>query len=139
MPYDGKYIAVDFDGTCVDHRYPNIGADVPYCVDVLRLLSAAGKKLILNTMRSGKELQDAVDWFTYKAIPLYGVNHNPDQDSWTKSPKVYAEIYIDDAAYGCPLVERAAFRRPFVDWYEVAKDLLGYVKPEWTPQQGSLI
>lgn len=33
-------------------------------------------------------LQDAIDWFVKYDIPLYGVNDNPSQHSWTDSNKV---------------------------------------------------
>lgn len=109
-------IAVDFDGTCVTHEYPKVGSDVALAKDVLALLNAAGFDLILYTMRSGKELQDAVKWFKTNNIPLLGVNRNPDQDAWTSSPKVYANLYIDDAALGAPLVYPGGGARPHVDW-----------------------
>ena len=110
------YIAVDFDGTCVTHEYPRVGKDIG-AVPVLKMFVQAGHKLILNTMRSGDELADAVQWFIDNDIPLYGVNENPTQKQWTASPKVYAHIYIDDAAFGCPLkMDRAVSNRPFVAW-----------------------
>ena len=112
-------IAVDFDGTCVDHRYPDVGPNAPLAVTVLSRLYSEGHQLILWTMRSGKELQDAVDWFASNGIGLYGVQRNPDQDSWTTSPKAYAQIYIDDAALGAPLINLAAFKRPVIDWEAV--------------------
>jgi len=119
-------IAVDFDGTCVTHDYPEVGKDVG-AVPVLRALSDAGARIILWTMRSGgrtdgtNPLQDAVEWFQANGIPLYGVNENPSQAGWTASPKAYAQLYIDDAALGCPLKEDAALsERPFVDWDAVA-------------------
>jgi len=117
-------IAVDFDGTCVDHRYPEIGPEVPLCVETLRELSKAGHRLILWTMRSDEPLNEAIGWFANKGIPLYGVNSNPDQHKWTKSPKAYAQIYIDDAAFGCPRLDLAAFHRPCVDWQQVRDGLL---------------
>ena len=52
------YIAVDFDGTCVTHDYPRIGKEIG-ATKVLKRLVEAGHKLILNTMRSGKELQES--------------------------------------------------------------------------------
>ena len=117
------YIAIDFDGTCVTHDYPRIGKDIG-AVTVLKRLVEAGHKLILNTMRSGKELQDAIDWFNENGIELYGANENPTQKSWTNSPKVYAHLYIDDAALGCPLkMDLNLSNRPFVDW-EVVSFLL---------------
>ena len=115
------YIAVDFDGTCVTHEYPNVGRDIG-AVPVLKKLVEAGHKIILNTMRSGDELADAIQWFIDNNITLFGVNENPTQKSWTASPKVYAHIYIDDAALGCPLTTDK-ITRPFVDWKEVEKQL----------------
>jgi hypothetical protein len=109
-------IAIDFDGTVVTHEYPRIGKDIG-AVPVLKGLVARGHQLILNTMRSGKELDDAVLWFEAKGIPLYGVNEDPHQKEWTQSPKVYAELYIDDAALGCPLKQQGPVSdRPYVDW-----------------------
>jgi hypothetical protein len=114
-----KVIAVDFDGTCVTHEYPRVGDDIG-AERVLSKINEAGGKLILWTMRSGKELEDAVNWFNIKRIALYGVQRNPTQGNWTSSPKAYAQIYIDDAALGCPLVENEG-GRPYVDWDTVDK------------------
>lgn len=117
------YIAIDFDGTCVTHDYPRIGKEIG-ATKVLKRLVEAGHKLILNTMRSGKELKDAINWFKENDIELYGANENPTQKRWTKSPKVYAHLYIDDAALGCPLkMDLNISDRPFVDW-EVVSCLL---------------
>lgn len=114
------YIAIDFDGTCVTHDYPRIGKDIN-AVNVLKKLVANGHKLILNTMRSGKELKEAINWFKENDIELYGANENPTQKKWTNSPKVYAHIYIDDAALGCPLkMDLSISDRPFVDWEAVS-------------------
>ena len=118
------YIAVDFDGTCVTHDYPRIGKEIG-ATKVLKRLVEAGHKLILNTMRSGKELQDAIHWFNTNGIELYGVNENPTQKRWTTSPKVYANMYIDDAAFGCPLRNVPDFSdRPFVDWDSIWRKLI---------------
>lgn len=68
----------------------------------------------------GKYLTDAVNWFKKNDIPLYGINENPDQSSWTTSPKPYCHMYIDDAALGCPLIQEPN-QRPYVDWYTVWK------------------
>lgn len=114
------YIAIDFDGTCVTHDYPRIGKDIN-AVNVLKKLVANGHKLILNTMRSGKELKEAINWFKKNDIELYGANENPTQKKWTNSPKVYAHLYIDDAALGCPLkMDLSISDRPFVDWEAVS-------------------
>jgi hypothetical protein len=112
-------IAVDFDGTCVTHEYPIVGKDIG-AVPVLKMLTDRGHKLILFTMRSGKPLAEAQEWFHKNGIPLYGVNTNPTQQNWTSSPKAYAQVYIDDAALGTPLKFKSDFAsRPFVDWEKV--------------------
>lgn len=116
------YIAVDFDGTCVTHEYPNIGEEIG-ATPVLKALVANGHKILLNTMRSGKQLKEAVQWFEERGIPLFGINNNPTQKRWTDSPKVFAHIYIDDAALGCPLKSNSTVERPFVDWDKV-KEIL---------------
>ena len=118
------YIGIDFDGTCVTHEYPRVGKDIG-AVPVLKKLTDSGHLLILNTMRSGRELDDAVQWFIDNDIPLYGVNENPSQKSWTASPKVYAHLYIDDAALGCLLkMDNAVSDRPFVNWDAVEEHLM---------------
>jgi len=108
------YICVDFDGTVVDHRYPDIGEAVPGAITWLKKLQRHGARLILFTMRSnskegGNLLQNAVQFFEANGITLYGVNRNPDQDSWTTSPKAYGDIYVDDSAFGCPLIQPKGF------------------------------
>jgi hypothetical protein len=120
-------IAIDFDGTCVTHEFPNIGKDIN-AANVLKKLVNAGHKLILFTMRSdsneNKYLTEAVNWFKENDIKLYGIQKNPQQLSWTTSPKAYAQLYIDDAALGCPLIYNDKFsKRPFVDWLKVEEIL----------------
>lgn len=117
-------IAIDFDGTCVTHEYPRIGKEIGASY-VLKALVDNGCRLVLNTMRSGKELTEAKEWFDKHNIPLYGLNATPGQTSWTQSPKVYAHLYIDDAGIGCPLIVPPyhGIGRPFVNWFEMI-DLL---------------
>lgn len=112
-------IAIDFDGTCVDHCYPVIGKNNPLAVETLKDLIKLGHKLILWTMRSDKELQDAVTWFKNNDIVLYGIQSNPEQYTWTTSKKCYAQLYIDDAAFGAPLIKFELFNRPCLDWSKV--------------------
>lgn len=118
------YICVDFDGTCVGNEYPKVGKDIG-AVPVLKKL-AEKHELILFTMRSGRELNDAIRWFNSNGIPLFGINHNPTQGKWTDSPKAYGQLYIDDAALGAPLTllykgEKA--RKPHLDW-EIVSEML---------------
>ena len=112
-------IAIDFDGTCVEHDYPAVGLEVEGAVETLRALSKRGHRLILFTMRSGEKLEAAVRWFRDRKIELWAVNENPEQRSWTASPKVYADYYIDDSALGCPIMFIDGVRHPIVNWSKV--------------------
>lgn len=133
-------IAVDFDGTCVTHEFPEVGEDIG-AAEILKELVDKGHKLILYTMRSNRpeagptydvNIQDvtgmfldaAVTWFAENDIPLYAVQTNPTQSNWTSSPKCYAEMYIDDAALGCPLKFDEKSARPYVDWDWVRRILV---------------
>ncbi|MBO7185493.1 MAG: hypothetical protein J6V59_01175 [Alistipes sp.] len=116
-------IAVDFDGTCVEHDYPAVGMEVEGAVETLRALQSKGHRLILFTMRSGMKLEAAVKWFKDRKIELWAINKNPEQAEWTESPKVYADIYIDDSALGCPIMFIDGVRRPVVCWAKVRQKL----------------
>ena len=107
-------VAVDFDGTCVTNEYPRIGKEIG-AAPVLKKMTDKGIKLVLYTMRDGKLLEEAVQWFKDNNIPLYGVNKTPGQYKWTNSPKIFANYYIDDAAIGVPLIFDPG-NKPFVDW-----------------------
>lgn len=140
-------ICIDFDGTCVTNEFPIVGQEIGASY-VLTELVKEGHDLILFTMRSNKKtknkstdptiesinglfLDDAVDWFNKHNIPLYGINTNPNQKSWTKSPKAYGKLYIDDAALGVPLKTKFQnARKPFLDWEKAYFDLiqLGYIQ-----------
>ena len=111
-------ISIDFDGTIVKHDYPNIGEPVPHAIEQMEQFLKDGHELILWTMRSGKQLNEAVEYLIKHGISLHGINEEPNQEEWTSSPKPYAHIYIDDAAYGCPLVEVEG-GKPYVDWSKI--------------------
>ncbi len=122
------FICVDFDGTIVDHRFPDIGDPVPGAIKWMKRLNKYGAKLILYTMRSDSKmfktaLTDAKGYLLDNGVELYAVNNNPTQDDWTTSPKVHANIYVDDSAFGCPLIHPKGFNRPCVDWEEVGPEL----------------
>ena len=95
-------ILIDFDSTCVTHEYPRVGKNIG-AEPVLKELVAKGHKLILFTMRSGKTLDDAVEWFKKHEIPLYGIQTNPSQSSWTTSPKAHGDLIIDDTGLFMPM------------------------------------
>lgn len=117
MHTPGTIYAVDFDGTVVTHEFPNIGKPLPYCIETLKKINDADGKIILYTMRHGETLDHAVDYLIKNDIKLWGINNNPDQHTWSKSPKVYAHVYIDDAALGAHTMHDPNFsERPYVDW-----------------------
>lgn len=117
-------IAIDFDGTCVTNEYPKLGKLLPNCVEILKKILEKKNKLVLLTQRDGKELTEAIKWFNDNKIKLYGINDNPQQNTWNKSRKVYADIYIDDRNLGCPLTtHKSLSSKPFVDWFKVEKIL----------------
>ncbi len=111
-------IGVDFDGTVSVHKFPNIGEPVPNAIETCLALQADKHKLILYTMRCGDYLEQAVQWSKEHGLIFDYVNKSPGQFKWSKSPKVYAELYIDDVGYGTPLIHTED-ERPMVDWTKV--------------------
>ncbi|MGM9743557.1 MAG: BT0820 family HAD-type phosphatase [Candidatus Cryptobacteroides sp.] len=97
-------IAVDFDGTIVEHRYPAIGKEIPFAIDTLKRLQEERNILILWTAREGRLLQEAIDFCRDRGLVFYAVNSNhpedmPD-DSAKISRKIKADLYIDDRNLG---------------------------------------
>ena len=113
-------IAVDFDGTVVEHKFPLVGPDVPGAVTTLKKLVQAGHKLILWTIRAENSkkypycLHEACNWYSQRGIDLWGVNKNPQQKYWSQSPKAHADLFIDDMALGAPLKDGC------IDWSRVS-------------------
>ncbi|WP_163323642.1 BT0820 family HAD-type phosphatase [Draconibacterium mangrovi] len=95
-------IAVDFDGTIVEHQYPKIGNELPFAIETLRALQEKGHKLILWTYRSEIELDEAVEFCREKGLEFYAVNKNyPEEKMNDKiSRKILADLYIDDRNFG---------------------------------------
>ncbi|MDR0542695.1 MAG: hypothetical protein LBH19_10885 [Dysgonamonadaceae bacterium] len=96
-------IAVDFDGTIVEHGYPKIGKPIPFALDVLRKLQQEEHhKLILWTMREGRLLQEAIDYCEQNGVYFYAYNKNyPEEEFREGDPrKIAADVYIDDRNIG---------------------------------------
>lgn len=95
-------IAVDFDGTIVDHEYPRIGKPKLFAFETLKALQDRGDQLILWTYRAGKELDEAVEFCRNNGIEFYAVNKNYPEEVYdeTISRKIIADIYIDDRNVG---------------------------------------
>lgn len=131
-----RILAIDFDGTLVEHKYPLIGRPLPYAFETLKALKQNGIRLMLWTMRGHPDLekfphldlhtgeyipqdtlQEALDFCKEQGVEFDGVNLSPEQ--FSTSHKQYAHCYIDDTNLGCPLTEDG-----YVDWKEVIRDLL---------------
>jgi len=95
-------IAIDFDGTIVEHEYPKIGKEKLFAFQTLKELEKLGVRLILWTFRTGKELDDAVNYCRLNGIEFYAVNKNYPEEVFdeTVSRKIDADIYIDDKNIG---------------------------------------
>lgn len=97
-------IAVDFDGTIVEHRYPAIGAEIPFAIDTLKKLAEERHKLILWTVREGKLLDEAVAYCRERGLEFYAVNRDYPEEEESKnrhfSRKLKADLFIDDRNLG---------------------------------------
>ena len=94
-------IAVDFDGTIVKHKYPEIGEEIPFAIDTLKRLQAEGEcRLILWSSRTGDLLQEAVDFCKSRGLEFYAVNKENPEDEYMPQHKVVADVYIDDRNLG---------------------------------------
>ena len=97
-------IAVDFDGTIVEHRYPHIGKEIPFATQALKQLQSEGHALILWTAREGKLLQEAIDFCEKRGVEFFAVNSNyPGEEvdaAGIRARKLHADLFIDDRSVG---------------------------------------
>jgi hypothetical protein len=96
-------IAVDFDGTIVEHAYPQIGKEIPFAIETLKLLQRDEHLLILWTVREGALLNEAVEYCRARGVEFYAVNSDlPDLVMPTElSPrKLSVDLFIDDRNIG---------------------------------------
>jgi hydroxymethylpyrimidine pyrophosphatase-like HAD family hydrolase len=109
-----KIIAVDFDGTVVEHKYPEIGKEMLFAFSTLKALQQKGHKLILWTIRTGTLLDEAVEHCRKNGVEFYAVNKNYPEEVLDErtSRKLNVDIFIDDRNVG-----------GFVGWSEVWQSL----------------
>ena len=97
-------IAVDFDGTIVEHEYPKIGREIPFATETLRMLIRDRHKLILWSVREGHLLKEAVDWCKERGVEFYAVNRDYPEETVENnnhfSRKLKADYFIDDRNLG---------------------------------------
>lgn len=109
-------LAIDFDGTIVESRYPKIGKPIIFAFETLKKLQNEGFILILWTYRSGKELDEAVEFCRDHGIEFYAVNRSYPEEEYDESisRKIAADIFIDDRNVG-----------GFLGWGTIYKELMG--------------
>ena len=97
-------IAVDFDGTIVEHRYPQIGEEIPFAIETLKMLIKDKHRLILWSVREGELLDEAVEWCRQRGVEFYAVNRDYPEEEKEKnnhfSRKLKADLFIDDRNVG---------------------------------------
>jgi hypothetical protein len=95
-------IAVDFDGTIVEHAYPKIGKPIPFAIDVLKKLQQEEHHtLVLWTVREGELLQEAIEYCEKQGLKFYAANKNyPEEETENTPRKLMADIFIDDKNIG---------------------------------------
>ncbi len=97
-------IATDFDGTIVEDKYPEIGTELPFATETLRMLASDRHRLILWTVREGQALEEAVEWCRKRGVEFYAVNKDfPEEDVGKNkhfSRKIKADYFIDDRNIG---------------------------------------
>ncbi len=95
-------IAVDFDGTIVEHEFPAIGKEMLFAFDTLKALQKKGHRLILWTYRAGNELKEAVEYCRKNGVEFYAVNRSYAEEIMDSSisRKIDADVFIDDRNVG---------------------------------------
>ena len=97
-------IAVDFDGTIVEHRYPSIGKELPFAIETLLKLKEEGHRLILWTVREGELLDEAVEFCRKRGLEFYAINRDyPEEEQEHNNHftrKLKADLWIDDRNLG---------------------------------------
>ncbi len=97
-------IAVDFDGTIVEHAYPQIGKPIPFATETLKQLIKDGHQVILWSVREGDLLEQAVAYCHERGVDFYAVNTNfPGEENLRDgmtAHKLTADLFIDDRNLG---------------------------------------
>lgn len=96
-------VAVDFDGTLVEDKFPEIGEPKSTVIDLVKRLQKAGVRTILWTCRNGSVLDEAVSWCKEHGLNFASINQNlPEvQEKWKgDTRKVMVDYYLDDKCLG---------------------------------------
>lgn len=98
-------IAVDFDGTIVEDKYPGIGKEKPFALETLKMLQAEGHRIILWTVREDGALDEAVGWCYKRGFKFYAINKDYPEEKYKDentdyTRKLKVDIFIDDRNLG---------------------------------------
>lgn len=96
-------IAVDFDGTIVEDKYPSVGKAMPFAIETLKMLQDDGHRIILWTYRHGSKLEEAVKFMESQGVSLYAINRSYPEENANPSDasrKINADLFIDDRNFG---------------------------------------
>ena len=128
-------IAVDFDGTIVEHRYPKIGEEIPFATETLRMFIRDRHKLVLWTVREGELLDEAVAWCRERGVEFYAVNRDYPEETIENNPhfsrKLKVDVFIDDRNIGGlpdwgTIYEMITHRKK---WHHVIDDAIKHHEP----------
>lgn len=123
-------IAVDFDGTLCLHRYPLIGPELREGIEFLKKMKKLGAEIYLDTMRSGKELWEAVKWCKDRGLDFDSIGPAEAQRQWTTSSKTHADYEIDDRSCFGDLLSYDEEDRPYINWSELIPEFESRLKRE---------
>lgn len=135
-------IAVDFDGTIVENKYPKIGEERPFAIETLKMLIQEQHNLILWTVREGKSLEEAVEWCRQRGIEFYAVNKDypeekDDSSNRFYSRKIKADIFIDDRNIGGlpDWGQIYSIIHDGISYRKIIQNSLGYIQEEYRPKK----
>lgn len=117
-------IAVDFDGTIVEHAYPKIGKPILFAVETLKALQKRNHRLVLWTIREGRYLEEAIAYCEKQGLTFYAVNEAFPGEGFEEgqSRKVNVDLFIDDRNVGGLLPWGEIWKMIEGDEMEMAKE-----------------
>jgi len=125
-------IYLDFDGTVVEHYFPEIGAENPNAIQVIARLQSAGHDIVLNTYRADidqKHVQEALGYIRsfeeiQQPIEKYLPEKLEPRSFDLEVAKECNQLYLDDIAEGIPMRRNIVLEfGMMVDWIALEKIL----------------
>lgn len=109
-------VAIDCDGTIFKwEKFPAIGEPVPYAKEIINRLHASGHEIIIWTCRGRNGIHTVHEALEKYGIRYHGINKQGFTTNFDPSPKLIADVYVDDKSPYCPLIPNTK-GKPYVDW-----------------------